>query len=89
VVSAWPEPPFARFAGVCDGVEAIASGGATTETRLNRAAEERDVPAPAQMKTARREPGGGAYARTGVRGRPFHGAVLGSSTTLRSIQIAN
>ncbi|MGA8956576.1 MAG: hypothetical protein WB503_14390 [Pseudolabrys sp.] len=30
-VSAWPEPPFASIAGVCDGMEALALGGATIE----------------------------------------------------------
>jgi len=33
MVSAWPEPPFASIAGVCDGIEALALGGVTTETR--------------------------------------------------------
>ena len=32
MVSAWPEPPFAKLAGVSDGPEAFALGGATTET---------------------------------------------------------
>jgi len=50
VASAWPEPPFAKFVGACDGVEAIALVGATTETRLNPAAEEQVVPARAHMK---------------------------------------
>jgi hypothetical protein len=31
VGSAWPEPPFARPAGACGGVEALALGGATTD----------------------------------------------------------
>jgi len=29
MVSAWPEPPFATIAGVCDGMEALALRGAT------------------------------------------------------------
>jgi hypothetical protein len=36
MVSAWPEPPFASIAGVCDGMEALALVGAITETRSNR-----------------------------------------------------
>jgi len=36
VVSAWLEPPLARHAGVCDGVEELALGGATTETKRYR-----------------------------------------------------
>jgi len=40
MVSAWPELPFARLAGVCDGMEALALRGTTTETRPNRAGEE-------------------------------------------------
>jgi hypothetical protein len=40
VVSAWPEPPSAIIAGVCDGMEALAWGGTITETRPNRAGEE-------------------------------------------------
>jgi hypothetical protein len=35
VVSAWPEPPNAKSAGVCDGVEAFAGGGAITEQSNN------------------------------------------------------
>jgi hypothetical protein len=31
MVSAWPEPPFASIAGVCDGMEALALVGAITE----------------------------------------------------------
>ena len=31
MVSAWLELPFARLAGVCDGVEALALRGATIE----------------------------------------------------------
>jgi hypothetical protein len=33
MVCAWPEPPFASIAGVCDGMEALALVGAITETR--------------------------------------------------------
>ena len=40
MVSAWPEPPFASIAGVCDGLEALALGGTTTEARPNWAREE-------------------------------------------------
>jgi hypothetical protein len=35
VVSAWLEPPNAKSADVCDGVEAFALGGATTERQSN------------------------------------------------------
>lgn len=37
MVSAWPGPLFARPAGACDGVEAFALGGATTERQTNSA----------------------------------------------------
>ena len=40
MVSAWPEPPFASIADVCDGLEALALGGTITEARPNRAGEE-------------------------------------------------
>jgi hypothetical protein len=33
MVCAWPEPPFASIAGVCDGMEALALVGAITETK--------------------------------------------------------
>jgi hypothetical protein len=36
MVSAWPEPPFASIAGVCDGLEVLALGGTTTESRPTR-----------------------------------------------------
>jgi hypothetical protein len=37
VVFAWLEPPNAKSAGVCDGVEGFALGGATTERQAIRA----------------------------------------------------
>ena len=39
MVSAWPEPPFASIAGVCDGMEALALVGAINETRSKSAGE--------------------------------------------------
>ena len=39
MVCAWPEPPFASIAGVCDGMEALALVGAITETRSKSAGE--------------------------------------------------
>jgi hypothetical protein len=34
MVSAWPEPPFARLADVCVGMEALALRGVTIERRV-------------------------------------------------------
>jgi hypothetical protein len=34
MVSVWPEPPFARLAGVCAGMEALALRGATIDRQV-------------------------------------------------------
>jgi hypothetical protein len=46
MVSAWPEPPFAKLAGACVGMEALALRGATIRGRFSCTAAPMIVPNP-------------------------------------------